>query len=76
MTTTKKHIASRFMKLYKLFRRKKYGEPMDGDSVWKLEEEEDPFTKDQMPSPMKEVRDEINSKLSEIEKYLCVGDKK
>lgn len=44
MTTTKKHMASRFIKLYKMFRFKKYGEPYkDDQNVWQLHEEDDPF---------------------------------
>lgn len=66
---TRKHLAKRFMKLYKMFRYKKYGEPLnEQQSVWSIHDES--MMEDQMPSPLKEVNLDINSKLNEIEKYL------
>jgi len=76
---TRKHLAKKFMKLYKMHRLKKYGEPLQGEQGGapdELSDHDDFFTVDHMPSPLKEVNMAINSKLSEIEQYLTKDDEK
>lgn len=70
ITMTKKELTRRFMKLYKIFRHKKYGEPLhDSQNVWSVHDDP-PLFEDHMPSPLREINNDINSQLSEIEKYL------
>ena len=78
---TRKHLAKQFMKLYRMHRLKKHGEPLQEEQVKaaagdELSDHDDFFTVDHMPSPLKEVNMAINSKLSEIEKYLTKDDEK
>lgn len=42
MTKTRKHLAKRFMKLYRLYRHKKFGEPFDeAQHTWSLEDSDE-----------------------------------
>lgn len=70
VTMTKKELTRRFMKLYRIFRHKKYGEPLhESQNVWSIHDDP-PLFEDHMPSPLREINNDIHSQLSEIEKYL------
>lgn len=64
----KKNMAKQFMRLYKAFRFKKYGEPyLENQTTWSLHDEMENY---EFPSPIKDANKDINSKLADIEKYL------
>ena len=56
-------LAVRFMKLYKAFRAKKFGE---------VEPKKSFLDEFQMPQELRDAEGLINSKLNELEKYLAV----
>lgn len=42
MKTTRKHLAKRFIKLYRLFRHKKFGEPFDeNQTTWRFDDDDE-----------------------------------
>lgn len=58
----RKNMAKRFMKLYRIFRFKKYGEPyLDNQTTWSPHDDIDNY---EFPSPIKEANSDINNKLA------------
>lgn len=74
---TRQHLRKRFMRLYRMFRHKKYGEPLEDQTTWNLEDDDGfGFGIDKVYIP-KELLDEeamIYKKIEDLKKALA-GEK-
>ena len=62
------------MKLYRMFRFKKYGEPyLHDQTTWSLHDDMDKY---EFPSPIKEANSNINNQLAQLEQYFNQKEKK
>lgn len=76
MTKTRKHLAKRFMKLYRLYRYKKFGEPFDeSQHTWNLDDSDEfGFNKVYIPKNLQDSEQEIYNRIKELQRAL--GGKK
>lgn len=71
LKTTRRHLAKRFIKLFRLFRHKKHGEPYDeNQSTWNLDDSDDFLNKNYIPQEIKDSEVIILQKIKELQKAL------
>lgn len=78
LKTTRKHLAKKFMKVFRLFRHKKHGEPLDDkQTTWKLDDSADDlffFNKKYIPEEITQEEQMIMKRIEDLKKQL-VGEK-